>query len=353
VSDQAVEKKGKSTRDPAAYAAIDLGTNNCRLLIAQATATGFHVVDGYSRIVRLGEGVASSNRLNAEAMGRTLNALRVCAQKINHWGARRIRCIATEACRRADNGIAFLERVTRETGLPFEIVTPELEAHLTLQGCLPLFSTAVPHTLLFDIGGGSTEIVWVGPNDGKTAVSHAMMSFPMGVVTLAESYGNGQIDAHQFEQICARVMDILEPFDQRNTIQSAIRSGQVQLIGTSGTVTTLAAMTLDLARYDRSKVDGLEISFDTVERLIADISTMSMDARRNIACIGPERADLMVMGCAILKAICTKWPVGRLRAADRGIRDGLLLEMIDKDRRSGALAEILINSPPINSYARG
>lgn len=349
MSDRAVDSQNRPVHKSPAYAAVDLGTNNCRLLIARATTTGFHVIDGYSRIVRLGEGVAASNQLNAEAMGRTLNALRVCAQKIDHWSAKRIRCIATEACRRADNGDEFLERVTAETGLPFEIVTPNLEAQLTLHGCQPLFDTGVPKTLLFDIGGGSTEIVWADQSAGSHAVAQDVLSFPMGVVTLAETYDNQQTEAIQFEMICSKVLGILEDFDLRNGVSAGIQSGNVQMIGTSGTVTTLAAMTLGLERYDRAKVDGLELNFQTINELIDDILKMNITARRNIPSIGPERADLMIMGCAILKAICTKWPVGKLRAADRGIRDGLLLEMIDRDRRNSTTNEPSMIHPPINA----
>ncbi len=316
-----------------AYAAVDLGTNNCRLLIARASPTGFHVIDGYSRIVRLGEGVASSNRLNAEAMGRTLNALRTCAQKIEHWNVERVRCIATEACRRADNGLAFLDRVTRETGLPFEIVTPQLEAELTLHGCQPLFLRGVSKTLLFDIGGGSTEIVWASSSESNNDLTYDVLSFPMGVVTLAETYKHHSVEADQFDLISKEVSSLLEAFDQQHHISETIQTVPVQCIGTSGTVTTLAAMALGLERYDRSKVDGFELSRQTIYELITDIVNMDLEARRNIPCIGPERADLMVMGCAILKAICDKWPVERLRAADRGIRDGLLLEMIAKDQQ--------------------
>lgn len=316
-----------------AYAAVDLGTNNCRLLIARPSPEGFHVIDGYSRIVRLGEGVASSNALNAEAMGRTLNALRICAQKIAHWNVERVRCIATEACRRADNGLAFLERVTRETGLPFEIVTPQLEAELTLHGCQPLFMHGVANTLLFDIGGGSTEIVWATSSPSNRGLAHDVLSFPLGVVTLAETYKHHSVEADQFELICKKVSGLLDPFDQHHGISETIEATPIQCIGTSGTVTTLAAMALGLERYDRSKVDGYELSRQTIYELIAEIVSMDLEARKNIPCIGPERADLMVMGCALLKAICDKWPVDRLRAADRGIRDGLLLEMIAKDQQ--------------------
>ncbi len=336
-----------------AYAALDLGTNNCRLLIARPTADGFQIIDSYSRIVRLGEGVAASRRLNAEAMGRTLNALRVCAQKIKNRGVKRVRCIATEACRRANNGQEFLDRVTEETGLPFEIVTPELEAELTLHGCLPLFSSEKPKTLLFDIGGGSTEIVWAAITANKVPALLDVLSFPMGVVNLAETHGSGSIGAATFERICAQVATLLHPFDMKNNILQAIQADQVQMIGTSGTITTLGALFLKLERYERAKVDGLQITFQAAQQLIDDIAPLDLAARKAIPCIGPDRADLMVMGCAILNAICAKWPVGALRAADRGIREGLLLEMIEKDRQNTPLSGVAPMTSPPNAFAPG
>ena len=348
-----IDKPGHSNTDANAYAAIDLGTNNCRLLIAQPTPNGFDVVDGFSKIVRLGEGVAATNRLNPNAMGRTLNAIRSCAQKINSWNIKRIRCVATEACRRAENGEEFLSRVAHETSLSFEIVTPDLEAHLTLHGCIPLFVPEKPKILLFDIGGGSTEIVWAEMTSPQTPHILDVLSFPMGVVNLAETYGVGLLESGKFNQICVDVAKILAPFDSQHKISDAIEAGHVQMVGTSGTVTTLGALTLGLERYERKSVDGFQMSFKTIHQQISEIVSMDMDARRGIPCIGPERAGLMVMGCALLKAICTKWPVGELRAADRGIREGLLVEMIENDRHNNIPSENPSSANPITpTYIR-
>ena len=348
-----IDKPELSNTDANAYAAIDLGTNNCRLLIAQLTPNGFDVVDGLSKTVRLGEGVAATNQLNPNAMGRTLNAIRSCAQKINNWNIKRIRCVATEACRRAKNGEEFLSRVVHETGLSFEIVTPNLEAHLTLHGCIPLFVREKPKILLFDIGGGSTEIVWAEMTNPFTPHILGVLSFPMGVVTLAETYGVDLLESEKFNQICGGVAKILAPFDSQYQISEAIEAGHVQMVGTSGTVTTLGALTLGLERYERKRVDGLQMSFKTIHQQISEIVSMDMDARRGIPCIGLERAGLMVMGCALLKAICTKWPVGELRVADRGIREGLLVEMIEKDRQNTAPSENPSSAIPITpTYIR-
>jgi exopolyphosphatase/guanosine-5'-triphosphate,3'-diphosphate pyrophosphatase len=334
VLDGSTDTVGHNKNYSDAYAAIDLGTNNCRLLIAQPSSDGFNVVDGFSRIVRLGEGVVKTNQLNPDAMGRTLNALRACAKKINNWNIKRIRCVATEACRLANNGVDFLNRVKDETGLSFEIITADLEAYLTLHGCIPLLITKKPKILLFDIGGGSTEVIWAEITDPLKPDILGVLSLPMGVVTLLEIYGIGLLKSKKYDQICCDVTNFLTSFCHQHNILNAIELDQVQMIGTSGTVSTLGALSLGLERYERSRVDGLWMSFRTINSQISDIITMEIDTLRAIPCIGAERADLMIMGCALLNAICTKWPVGQLRAADRGIREGLLLEMIEKDRHS-------------------
>ncbi|MDW8443258.1 MAG: hypothetical protein RML45_02265 [Acetobacteraceae bacterium] len=146
---------------PPLYAALDLGTNNCRLMIAAPAGRGFRVVDSFSRMVRLGEGLAASGRLCEAAMERTLEALAVCAEKVARHRVRRLRAIATEACRKAENGPRFLERVRAETGIGFEVIGPREEAELAVESCASLLAGPEPRALLFDIGGGSTELAWI------------------------------------------------------------------------------------------------------------------------------------------------------------------------------------------------
>jgi exopolyphosphatase/guanosine-5'-triphosphate,3'-diphosphate pyrophosphatase len=335
------DKEGDNKNGSDAYAAIDLGTNNCRLLIAQPSHDGFNVVDGFSRIVRLGEGVVTSNQLNPDAMGRTLNALRACAQKLNNWNIKRIRCVATEACRQAKNSAGFITRVKDETGLPFEIITSDLEAYLTLQGCIPLLNPKKPKILLLDIGGGSTEVTWAEIDGPLKPRILGILSLPMGVVTLSETYGIELLKSEIFDHIYRDLIRSLTSFCHQHNILDEIELGQVQMIGTSGTVTTLGALSLGLKQYKRSRVDGLWMSFEEINSQISNIITMDIDTLHAIPCIGAERASLMIMGCALLNAIFAKWPVGELRAADRGIREGLLLDMIDKDRHDNVNLENL------------
>jgi exopolyphosphatase / guanosine-5'-triphosphate,3'-diphosphate pyrophosphatase len=298
----------------------------------------FTVVDGFSRIVRLGEGIGETGTLSQAAMDRTIEALSICAGKIAQRRVEHISCIATEACRRAANREDFIERVHRETGLKLDIISPEREAELTLAGCAPLLNSGHDKVLLFDIGGGSTEVQWVETpsHQGAHGLPRALdvMSLPVGVVTLAERFGAGAMTAENHSAIIQQIAPELTAFSERNGIEAHIAADRVQMLGTSGTVTTLGAMHLALPRYDRSRIDGLTIDFSSIQAISAQLSGMSVTERRNISCIGPERADLMLMGCALLSGVCQCWPVGKLRIADRGIREGLLVEMIKSHQSS-------------------
>ncbi len=327
-------RHGRGNRGPKApaFAAIDLGTNNCRMLVARpggkTNADGFRVIDGYSRIVRLGEGLAASGRLSDEAIERTIKALKVCAGKIRSRGVKETRAIATEACRQAANGDDFLGRVEAETGLTMKIISAVDEAELTVAGCAPLLKTGHPKALIFDIGGGSTELMWIDFPSGGPPKALDILSLPIGVVGLAEEFGKDALAPETFEIIVGRVTRALAPFEDRHRIAAEIEAGGVHMLGTSRTVTTLGAIYLDLPRYDRSRVDGLSIRMESIDAICAKLIGLDYDSRHHHPCIGPGRADLMAMGCAVITAIRRHWPATNLTAADRGIREGLLLEMI-------------------------
>lgn len=332
------------------YAALDLGTNNCRLLVARPQPDGFRVIDAFSRIVRLGEGMGESGKLSEAAMNRTLEALKVCAKKMRRRGVTRARAVATEACRRASNCGAFLARVERETGIRLEIISNNEEASLAIFGCAPLLDRTVPNALVFDIGGGSTEVTWfdvagVGRGRGeltkilREAPERALLgwhSAPLGVVTLAERYGGRTVTPEIYDDMVADVTAELGGFEARHGLGALIERGELQMLGTSGTVTTLAGIHSKLPRYDRSVVDGSYLDFPTVRDISRRIAAMSYEERAASPCIGRDRADLVVAGCAILEALCALWPVGRLRVADRGLREGILFTLMhDRPRRRG------------------
>lgn len=314
------------------YAAVDLGTNNCRMLMAVPDGQGFRVVDSFSRPVRLGQGLGSTGRLNDEAMNRTIEALRVCANKMRSVGCERVRAVATEACRRAVNGESFLARVESATGISLTAISPEEEATLTVAGCAPLLDGTAPYALIFDIGGGSTEIMWVRQMADRCPELIDLLSIPVGVVTLAEEYGFGPIHQRQQMQIVRQIDAILAPFCTRNGINAQLAAGRLQMLGTSGTVTALGAIHLGLPRYNRPQVDGLWLELDRIQAISERLTQMDLADRARIPSIGQSRADLVAVGCTILDAICWRWPAPRVRVADRGIREGLLQAMIAADR---------------------
>jgi exopolyphosphatase/guanosine-5'-triphosphate,3'-diphosphate pyrophosphatase len=295
------------------FAALDLGTNNCRMLVARPDAGseahgGFRVVDSFSRITRLGEGVSASGRLSDDAMDRTIDALKRCAEKMERRRVSASRHVATEACRRAVNCADFLARVTCETGLALEIITPQEEATLALKGCAALLDPSIPYALIFDIGGGSTEVLFVRVSDHPALAVEGCISMPMGVVTVAEDCGGGDLCQRTYCAVTDRVQKLLEPFDAAHQITAKIKAGVTQMIGTSGTVTTLGGLHLGLERYDRAAVDGLSLPFDALCKATSALRGMNLQQRAAEPCIGWQRADLMLAGCAILEAICRMWP---------------------------------------------
>lgn len=320
-----------------AYAALDLGTNNCRLLVAVPQQPGrFKVVDAFSRIVRLGEGLAATGQLREEAMERAIGALKMCAGKLSNRRVKGVRLIATEACRRASNGEEFLQRVEKQTGIKLEIIDRETEARLAVAGCSSLVDRKAKGVVLFDIGGGSSELALLDLDKRKRHdLSPAMVSWtslPLGVVTLSEKHGGGRVVTRPiFENMVNDVSELLHKFEGRDALQAVSERGEVHLLGTSGTVTTLAGIHLNLPRYDRRRVDGIWMNSDDVDAMINRLVDMSFDQRAANPCIGYDRADLVLAGCAILVAIQRLWPCPRLRVADRGLREGLLTEMMNAD----------------------
>jgi exopolyphosphatase/guanosine-5'-triphosphate,3'-diphosphate pyrophosphatase len=324
--------RGRSGGQPGAtYAALDLGTNNCRLLVARPTVDGFRVIDAFSRIVRLGEGLSLTGRLSEPAIERTLAALRICRDKMNARGVSRARTIATEACRSAVNGPEFVDRVREGLGVTLEIVDRETEAHLAAAGVGDLADREAKSIVMFDIGGGSSEIIWLG-GDGRPRRRRvrAWESMRLGVVSLAEKFGGVDVTDRTFADMTACVSEALEPFADR--VADEARCDRFHLLGTSGTVTTIAGVHLNLPRYDRRAVDGLWLDRRDVDAAVGRLRSMSYAERAANACIGQERADLVLAGCAILQAIRERFPAERLRIADRGLREGMLSQMMREDR---------------------
>ncbi|WP_137681587.1 Ppx/GppA phosphatase family protein [Aurantiacibacter suaedae] len=324
-----------------AYAAIDLGTNNCRLLIARPEDENFTVIDAFSRVVRLGEGLAQTGRLSDEAMDRALGALHVCADKLRKRKVYLARSVATEACRRASNGDEFIERVRRETGIALNVITAEEEARLAVLGCHILLEDGRGPAVIFDIGGGSTELVLI-ESGGPVPRILDWQSVPWGVVSLSETVGLEPKDKDgrvaRYEDMRSLVRDSFAEFAER--IESR-RTDDLRLLGTSGTVTTLASVHLKLPQYDRKAVDGLIVPALDMRAISSGLASMSPAERGRLGCIGTERAELVVAGCAILEAILDIWPAERLGVADRGIREGILRSLMAADAEGQAAKQAL------------
>jgi exopolyphosphatase/guanosine-5'-triphosphate,3'-diphosphate pyrophosphatase len=310
------------------FAAIDLGTNNCRLLIAKSGPGGLTVVDAFSRIVRLGEGVDRTEILSQVAMDRAVEALLVCAEKMHKHSVTGGRFVATEACRRARNGDAFLQRVCQETGIILEVISAEEEATLAVSGCAPLLDEKCTNALVFDIGGGSTELIWLKICPGKAPDMLGWTSLPFGVVSLSERYGGHDPDSEDYEAMVTDVQSRLGLFEAEHRIRAAFGEGTSHMLGISGTVTTMAAVSLGLPRYDRSKVDGAWLSDEEVLRVSQNLASMAYTDRVAHPCIRESRADLVISGCAAVDAMLREWPANRIRVADRGLREGILLKLM-------------------------
>lgn len=347
---------GSTGSPPPVYAALDLGTNNCRLLVARPSRRGFKVIDAFSRIIRLGEGVTATGRLSEAAMTRTAAALQICAAKVSRHQVTRKRLVATEACRVAANGAEFLARINHETGLGIEILSREDEARLAVSGCATLIDPEADLVLVFDIGGGSSELVWIdfgarqvqrseingAPHFSRPGWSlsdrvdvqkriRAWTSLPVGVVTLAERFGGGFVGPNEFERMVDYVGSLLGPFETKAQVGPELARRNVHLLGTSGTVTTVAGVHLNLPRYDRARVDGSWMSTDAVRQVTNRLVGATHQQRVAEPCIGHERADLVLAGCAILEAMLRQWPCERLRVADRGLREGILTMLMADD----------------------
>lgn len=339
---------GSQGKRPPTYAALDLGTNNCRLLVARASGQSFKVIDSYSRAVRLGNGLTATGRLSDESMQAAVDALKVCAKKMKARRVKRWRCVATEACRKAENGQEFLDRVKSEAGINLEIISARVEARLAVMGCLNLIDTTKDVALVIDIGGGSTELSWVDvrrlrdPN-GNTRVHRppisAWASMPIGVATLSERVPETEDRATWYEAMKQVVRDEIVKAGCETRFTNSFKEGKGHLIGTSGTITSLAGIHLKLPYYQRDKVDGLWLRSSDAVRVARDMASKSPAERAKEPCIGEDRSTLLVAGCAITDVLCEMWPSKMVRVADRGLREGMLMGLMQQSQKVNVVKE--------------
>jgi len=385
------KRRGRSGRKPDTYAALDLGTNNCRLLIAKPVKTGFRVVDSYSKVVRLGAGLSTSGRLSEDSMSAAVEAIQHCSKKMGLKRVKRWRCVATQACRQASNCDEFVKRVKSETGIMLEVISPRVEARLSVMGCLNLIDTSKDVALVIDIGGGSTELSWVDVRRLRRSSKHdqggahqtehsatikdetqpismqaprvhrppisAWASLPLGVVTLSEQVPETPDLEARYADMKAAVREAIIAAGCDKRFTKTFRQGRGHLIGTSGTITSLAAVHLKLPSYKRDKIDGLWISQKTVVKIARDMSRLTTDERAKEPSIGEDRAALLVAGCAIMDVVCEMWPCKKIRVADRGLREGILMGLMRQTQKIHIKPKALANTkvvpsrPPMRSQA--
>ncbi|HPF46789.1 MAG: Ppx/GppA family phosphatase [Alphaproteobacteria bacterium] len=328
------KRRNKEPSKSHVYGVVDLGTNNCRLLVAVPNANGFKVIDSFSRIVRLGEGLKEQKKISPEATNRTVSALKICMEKMRRRGVTRMWNVATQACREAENGAEFVKTIEDQVKISLDIINPQEEARLAVMGCKELLDTKYNSGIIFDIGGGSTEIIWINFCKKRIPEIIDWISIPLGVVNLSEEYGTREaLPIAHYEEMKERVKDHIVPFEKKHNIASSIEENRVQLMGTSGTVTTLTSMHLNQAIYDRNEVDGAWMKAGDLINLCQDLAKLDYAERLALNNIGNDRAELVVAGCAILDAIIDVWPIDDVRVADRGIREGMLHHLMDEQRQ--------------------
>ena len=335
------------------YAAIDLGTNSCRLVIATPTPSSFRIVETFSKITRLGEGIINNNELSHTAIRRTVNALRVCAGVLEEYQPIvKARYVATAACRRAKNCRYFMDLVKKETGLNIEIISPQEESRLAVVGCVPLLNRNIKRALVFDIGGGSTEVSLARMSNSGRTIIEGFVSLPYGVVTVSEAFPEHDMTDLAYNTIIDRTHKILAEFEEKYHISEDIKNQRIQVLGTSGTVTVLGAIHLNLSRYNRSVVDGLALSAQDVDKTISKIKRMGDEGRKKHACIGMQKADLTIAGCAIIEGLMSFWNISEITIADRGIREGILLDLMHSDRKDKKYNKKFRRRYPFNKKTR-
>lgn len=324
------------------FAALDLGTNNCRLLVARPSGDGFRVIDSYSKVVRLGHGLASTGRLSENSMNAAVEAITVCNKKMQARSVKRWRCVATQACRQAENGEDFLARVKAETGITLEIISPRVEARLSVMGCINLIDLSKDVVLVVDIGGGSTELSWVDVRKLREPGAEikvyrppisAWASLPVGVVTLSEQVPEHPGRAKWYSDMKDRVRQCIFDAGCQTRFANSFKAGNGHIIGTSGTITSLAGIHLKLPYYQRDKVDGMWMPSSAAVDIARDMATRTPHERAQEPCIGMDRAKLLVAGCAITDVLCEMWPSERIRVADRGLREGMLMGLMQQTQK--------------------
>jgi exopolyphosphatase/guanosine-5'-triphosphate,3'-diphosphate pyrophosphatase len=319
------------------------------------------VIDSFAKIISLGEGIKQTGVLSEEAIERTIVALRACKKKLDSHRIYKMRAVATEACRQASNTKSLIERVNSEIGVDLEVISPQEEARLVLKGCSGVISDEKNYGILMDIGGGSTEVVWLKINKGMTRPTISVIdsiSLPFGVVTISDTYTHSKNNQEIYTVLRKNILSTIDTFMKKNNIRTNFSKGDVQVITSSGTTTTLGSLTLGLSTYDRSSVDGKDFSSKKIVEVGEELLSRYLSSTPTTVKLGKEknfitnkffdhvldksseefkifaynRMGLLAAGVVIINSILESIGDCLVRIADRGVREGILYDLMDSLR---------------------
>lgn len=313
----------KAVRDAKKYfAAIDLGSRNCRTIVGcQSKAGAFEYIETYSKSVSLADGVAASKKLSRKSMDRTIEALAFCSKVLSRYAGLTYLAVATDAMRRAENASVFIKRVKRELGLIISIITPQEEAYYAALGCIEVLSLETEIFVVFDIGGGSSEIALCRQKSDKDIELIDSLSIPYGVINLLES--KDHLTFSGYSNLVQKISDLSRDFlNQYATTLDFVNN--FQCIGTSGTTTTVAALNMNLRFYDREKINDSILQFSEILKTVHYVQSLSEDERKLHPYISQSNEDLVLGGLTILEGIVRGLPASTITVTDRGVRDGVV-----------------------------
>lgn len=302
-------------------AGIDIGTNTIRLLIAETGPHTLREIYSDRRITRLGRDLARTGRLSREAEGRSLSVLSDFAGKIKLYSAQHTAAVGTSALRYAEGASNFLDLVKAETGIDVRVITGAEEAGLTLLGVFAALPDMDEPALVIDIGGGSIEII-----AAKNGMAMHAVSVELGAVYLTEKFIHSDPpDGAEIEDIRKALRHALADVDR---VVEGCRPGV--LIGTAGTVTTLAAMDLGISVYDPAKVNNHGLTSRVVDGMVESLSGRGIDERRGMPGLEPGREDIILAGAVVVQEIMYRYGYDQMIVSDWGLREGIVMDLYNK-----------------------
>ena len=305
------------------FAAIDLGSTNCRLVIVDIIEDKYKIICSFSEILNLGRNLSFSNEFNDEIIEKTIEIFKIISQKLKYYNVLSYRCVATEACRQSINSDELVKRIHERTNIEIEIIPSKEEARLCLKSCLNHNVNLNDFNLVFDIGGGSTEIIIF--DSIYSNKDFDFLSIPIGVINFSE-----KVSLFKTEKVLGQLEKQMMFFSKKKKIHNE----PISIIGSCGTVTTLCAIHLKLNYYQKSLVDNTLLEIEDLKQTCNFVKRLSSEEKEKHPCIGPQRINLLDNGILILEKILESWPVKRILVSDRGLREGIILDQIKFKRKN-------------------